>query len=49
MGQTWPLFVYFPSFHMTNIAQINDKSVDCVLGNRTQGGRMVGADESTDL
>ena len=22
MGQTWPLFVHFRSFHMTNIAQI---------------------------
>ena len=21
MAQTWPLFVYFSSFHMTNIAQ----------------------------
>ena len=22
MGQTWPLFVYFDSFHMTNTTQI---------------------------
>ena len=46
-------FVYFRSFHKTNIAQIclkvNDKSVDGVLGTRTQGGRMIGIDESTKL
>ena len=38
---------------MTNIAQIpntiNDKSVDGVLGTRTQGVRMVSGDESTEL
>ena len=28
---------------------INDKSVDGVLETQTRGGRMVGADESTDL
>ena len=28
---------------------INDKSVYGVLGTRTQGGRMEGADESTEL
>ena len=54
MGQFRPLFVYFPSFHMRNIAltDYNDKSVDGVLGTRTRGlrgGRMVGADESTEL
>ena len=34
MGQIRPLFVYFRSFHMTNIVQIdyNEKSVDGVLG-----------------
>ena len=48
MGQTRPLLVYFRSFHMTNIVQINDKSYG-VLGTQTQGGRMVGADESTEL
>ena len=36
---------------MKNIAQIwilvNTKSVDGVLGTRTRGGRIVGADEST--
>ena len=52
MGQTRPLVVYFCSFHMTNIAQFltfNDKSKDGVLGTRTQGGLIVGADESTEL
>ena len=37
---------------MTNVAQIltiNGKSVDGVLGTRTQCGRMEGADESTEL
>ena len=36
---------------MPNIVQIdyNDKSVDGVLGTRTWGGRMVGADEFTEL
>ena len=48
IDQTLPLFVYFHSFLMTNLT-INDKSVDGVLGNRTQGGRMVGADESSEL
>ena len=44
-------FVYFCSFHMTNIVQIdhNDKSVNGVLGTRTRGGRVVGADEFTEL
>ena len=28
---------------------INDKSIDGVLGTRTQGGRMVGADKSTEV
>ena len=34
---------------MTSIAQndYNDKSIDGVLRTQTQGGRMVGADEST--
>ena len=51
MVQIRPLFVYFRSFRMTNTAQIdyNDKSVDGVHGTRTWAGRMVGADESTDL
>ena len=44
MSQPRPLFVYFRSFHMANIAQIltlNEKSVDGVLGTRTWDGRMV--------
>ena len=44
MGKTRPLFVYFRSLRMTNIAQINYKSVDGVLGTRTRGNSMVGAD-----
>ena len=51
MGQTWPLFVYLHSFHMTNVAQIstlNKKSIDGVLWTRTQGGRMEGADKSIE-
>ena len=36
---------------MTNIAETdyNDKGVDGVLGTQTHGGRMVGADKSTEL
>ena len=34
---------------MWKIPNINDKSVDGVLGSRVQGGRMEGADESTEL
>ena len=43
MGQTRPPFVYFRSLHLANIAQIQ------VLGTRTRGGWMVGADKSTEL
>ena len=32
----------------TNLT-INDKSVDGMLGSQTRGGRMEGADESTEL
>ena len=45
MGQSRPLFVYFRSF-LTISIQI-EKSVDGVLGIRTWGRRMVGADETT--
>ena len=38
MGQTWPLFVYFVLICIYG-----------VLGTLTRGGRMVGADESTEL
>ena len=48
MGQSWLLFVYFHSFLVTISIQI-EKSVDGVLGIWTQGHRMVGADESTEL
>ena len=49
MGQSWPLFVYFHYFLITiSIIQI-EKSVDGVLGIRTRGRRMVGADETTEL
>ena len=38
---------------MTNLAQIwlypSDKSIDGVLVTQTRGGRMVGAEESTEL
>ena len=51
MGQARPLFVYFLFFsndkYSTNT--INEKSIDGVLGTQTRGGRMVGADESTEL
>ena len=53
MGQNWPLFVYFPPLpnSMTNVEQqsINGKSVDGVLGIRTQDHRMEGVYESTEL
>ena len=48
MGQSRPLFVYFRSFLITISIQI-EKSVDGVLGIRTQSRRMVGADETTEL
>ena len=48
MSRTRPLFVYFHSFHSTNLT-FNDNSKDGVLGTQTQGGRMVGADESNEL
>ena len=47
MGQFRPLFVYFRYFLDT--ISIIEKSVDGVLGIRTQGRRMVGADETTEL
>ena len=48
MGQSRPLFVYFRSFLITISIQI-EKSIDGVLGIRTWGRRMVGADETTEL
>ena len=51
MGQTRPLFCLFSFFSHDKYSKntINDKSIDCVLGTRTQGGMMVGADKSTEL
>ena len=46
-----PLFVLFSDRmdkYSTNLT-INEKSVDGMLGSRTRGGRMEGADESTEL
>ena len=54
MGQTRPLFGLFLFFsqckdkYSTNFT-INDKSIDGVLGSRTRGSMMEGADESTEL
>ena len=49
MGQSRPLCVYFRYFLGTiSIIQI-EKSEDGVLGIRTRGRRMVGADETTEL
>ena len=48
MGQSRPLFCYFRSFLVTISIQI-EKSVDGVLGIRTRGRRMVGADETMEL
>ena len=49
MGQSRPLFVYFRYFLNTiSIIQI-EKSVDGVLGIRTRGRRMVGAEENKEL
>ena len=36
-------------FRLFNMLQFKLKSVDSVLGNRTRGGRMEGANESTEL
>ena len=47
MGQSRPLFVYFRSFLVTILIQI-EKSVDGEIGIRTQGRRMVGADKTTE-
>ena len=49
LGQSRPRFVYFRSFLTTiSIIQI-EESVDGVLEIQTQGRRMVGADETTEL
>ena len=48
MGQSRPLFVYFRSFLIIILTQI-EKSIDGVLEIRTRGRRMVGADKTTEL
>ena len=48
MDQSRPLFVYFYSFLVTISVQI-EKSNDGVLGIRTRGRRMVGADKTMEL
>ena len=47
MGQSRPLFIYFRIFLVTISIQF-EKSIDGVLGIRTQGRRMLGADETTE-
>ena len=49
MGQSRPPFRLFSSFSCYNSNNTNWKSIDGVLGIRTQGRRMVGADETTEL
>ena len=51
LGQSRPLFVYFRPFPIPitiSIIQI-EKSIDGVLGIRTWGRSMVGADYTTEL
>ena len=48
MGQSRPLFVYFRPF-LSTIQILIEKSVDVVLGNRTWGRRIVGAEGVTEL
>ena len=48
MGQSRPLLVYFRSLLVTISIKI-EKSIDGVLGIRTWGHRMVGADETTEI
>ena len=48
MGLARPLFVYNRLFHITIQLQI-EISLDIVLGIRTRGLRMVGADGSIEL
>ena len=43
---SFSLFSFFSQDKYSTNLTINDKSIDGVLGTRTQGGRMVGADES---
>ena len=49
MGQSQPLFVYFRLFYKTQTKYNLITSIDGVLGTQTRGGRIEGADKSTDL
>ena len=52
MGQIRPHFCLFTSFSQYNdniVQNLTIKRVDGLLGTRTRGSRMVGADESTEL
>ena len=49
MGQSRPLLCLFPLFFRYNFNNTNWKSIDWVLGIRTRGCRMVGADETLEL
>ena len=49
MGQPRPLFCSQRKDKYSSNLTINDKSIDGVLGTRTRGVRMEGADESTEL
>ena len=43
------LFLFFLQYKYSTNLTINDRSIDGVLGIRTQDSRVVGVDESTDL
>ena len=49
MGQTLFCYIFVFSQDKYGTNTINDNSLDGVLGTRTQGSRMVGADNSTVL
>ena len=48
MSKSRPLFVFISTFSLQN-SNINWKSIDVVLEDRTRGHRMAGTDGSTDL
>ena len=49
IGQSRPLFVYFRPFLITILIVLIGKSLNGVLGIRTDGRRMEGTDETTEL
>ena len=49
MGQPRPLFVYSRHFLVTISVIQTEKSIDGMLGIRTRGRRMVGADVTTEI